>query len=180
MTAPSVYLAGPEVFLPDAFELGRAKQAICSAHGLVGAFPFDATEALGDLDHLPPPDVAQRYFDAMTAQIDGCAAVIANMTPFRGPSTDVGTAWEMGYAFGRGLPVFAYTNSAVHYGERIAPDGLMVEAFDLADNLMLAASVAARGGVVERRDVGATGAAAIAVLDGFEACVVRAAAVLLA
>ena len=180
--APSVYLAGPEVFLPDALELGLAKQAICAAHGLVGAFPFDATGALGDLDHLPPPQVAQRYFEALTAQIDGCAAVIANMTPFRGPSTDVGTAWEMGYGYGRGLPVFAYTNSAVHYGQRITPDGMMIEAFDLADNLMLEAGVVASGGTVERHDASsadATGAAAIAILDGFEACVIRVAAHLL-
>lgn len=182
MTAPSVYLAGPEVFLPDALALGAAKQAICAAHGLVGAFPSDATEALGDLDHLPPPAQAQRFFEALTAQIDTCSAVIANMTPFRGPSTDVGTAWEMGYGYGRGLPVFAYTNSAVHYGQRITPDGLMIEAFDLADNLMLEASVIASGGAVERRDAaeqGLAGAAAIALLDGFEDCVVRAAAALL-
>jgi len=179
---PSVYLAGPEVFLPDALALGAAKQAICAEHGLAGAFPFDATEALGDLDHLPPPEQAQRFFAALTAQIDTCSAVIANMTPFRGPSTDVGTAWEMGYGYGRGLPVFAYTNSAVHYGQRVTPDGMMVEAFDLADNLMLETSVVASGGVVERRAAAAldlTAAAAVALLDGFDACVARAAAVLL-
>jgi nucleoside 2-deoxyribosyltransferase len=34
---PPVYLAGPDVFLPDSAEIGRRKQAICAAHGLDGS-----------------------------------------------------------------------------------------------------------------------------------------------
>jgi nucleoside 2-deoxyribosyltransferase len=175
--APVVYLAGPEVFLVNAVEIGAAKVAICAAHGLDGRFPLDMVGA-DELEGLAPAEQAAAIFDGLVAGLDHCAAVIANMTPFRGPSTDVGTAWEMGYAAGRGLPVFAYTNDVAHYGERVAPDGMDIEAFDLADNLMLARSVARHGGDVLRHDSGVTGAKALLVLDGFEQCVQRAAAAL--
>ena len=39
--ATRIYLAGPEVFLPDAREIADAKKAICRAHGLEGVFPAD-------------------------------------------------------------------------------------------------------------------------------------------
>jgi nucleoside 2-deoxyribosyltransferase len=71
-----------------------------------------------------------------------CVAGLANLTPFRGPSADVGTAFEMGYLFGRGFPVFGYTSHVDDYAARVRGqepgDGeQMVEAFGLADNLML-------------------------------------------
>jgi nucleoside 2-deoxyribosyltransferase len=153
---------------------------ICAAHGLDGRSPFDAVESLGSIDHLVPIEQGLLFFDTMVAMLDACDGLIANMTPFRGPSTDVGTAWEMGYAAGRGLPVFAYTNRLEHYAERVEHDGLVVEAFDLADNLMLEGSVRRSGGAVERYDSGRHGAGAIEMLTGFEACVRQAAAHLLA
>ena len=36
-----VYLAGPDVFLPDAFEIGRRKIELCTRHGLTGLYPLD-------------------------------------------------------------------------------------------------------------------------------------------
>ena len=78
--------------------------------------------------------------------MDRCVAGLANVTPFRGVSADVGTAFEMGYLFGRGCPVWGYTSHAADYAVRVgANDGagvvddgeLLVEAFGLADNLML-------------------------------------------
>lgn len=33
-----IYLAGPEVFLAEAREIGARKRAICARHGLVGVF----------------------------------------------------------------------------------------------------------------------------------------------
>ena len=35
---PSLYLAGPDVFHPDAAGLGRAKQALCAAYGFRGLY----------------------------------------------------------------------------------------------------------------------------------------------
>ena len=36
-----IYLAGPDVFLPDAVEIGRRKAAIRARHGLIGLYPLD-------------------------------------------------------------------------------------------------------------------------------------------
>ena len=37
----SVYLAGPDVFLPDAVDIGRRKVELCARHGLTGLYPLD-------------------------------------------------------------------------------------------------------------------------------------------
>ena len=51
-----VYLAGPDVFLPDAVEIGRQKVAICAVHGLVGLYPLD------NAIDLTAPDASRRIF----------------------------------------------------------------------------------------------------------------------
>jgi nucleoside 2-deoxyribosyltransferase len=145
---------------------------VCARYGLDGRYPLDA-----DVDATALPEArAWALFDAMVEMLDRCDGVIANLTPFRGPSADVGTAWELGYAAGRGLPVFAYTAALAHYGARVTPDGLMIEDFDLADNLMLEGAVRRHGGEIVRVDGGDDPVGRLRHLDGFEAAVVRAAA----
>jgi nucleoside 2-deoxyribosyltransferase len=38
-----IYLAGPDVFLPDAVDIGRRKVELCARHGLIGLYPLDIT-----------------------------------------------------------------------------------------------------------------------------------------
>ena len=78
-------------------------------------------------------------------------AVIANLTPFRGPSADAGTAFELGYMAGRGKFCLGYSNDGSIYVDRVRragevragngglvdAHGLTVEDFALPDNLML-------------------------------------------
>ena len=47
-----IYLAGPDVFLPDAVEIGKRKAAICARHGVIGHYPLDNAVDLAapDLD----------------------------------------------------------------------------------------------------------------------------------
>ena len=108
---PSVYLAGPDVFLPDSAEVGRRKQAICRAHGLEGHYPGEEVDLAG----LEPAEQARALFESCVTMMDRCVAGLANVTPFRGVSADVGTAFEMGYLFGRGFPVWGYTSHAADY-----------------------------------------------------------------
>ena len=98
--ATRIYLAGPEVFLPDAREIAEAKKAICRAHGLEGAFPADPE--IKDTERLPAPEIARLIAESNLALMDGCDCLIANLTPFRGVSMDTGTAFEMGYMASRG------------------------------------------------------------------------------
>jgi nucleoside 2-deoxyribosyltransferase len=164
-----VYLAGPEVFLPDALDIGERKKRICAQHGFTGLFPSDSDAASGD----PHLDSAAAIFRHCVACMDRADLVIANMTPFRGVSMDVGTAVELGYMYARGVPVFGYTNVADDYGERVEADGMSVEAFGLCDNLMCESAVVASGARVVRTTVDAD--VRYTDLAGFEECV-RAAA----
>lgn len=128
-----VYLAGPDVFLPESTDIGRRKQELCAQHGLEGVYPGEGV----DLDALPESEHAQALFDACVAMMDRCVGGLCNLTPFRGPSADVGTAFEMGYLFARGVPVLGYTSHVHDYAARVGDSEHMVEGFGLADNLML-------------------------------------------
>lgn len=53
-----IYLAGPDVFLPDAVEIGRHKVAVCAAHGVTGLYPLD-----NEIDRAAP-DASRQIFAA--------------------------------------------------------------------------------------------------------------------
>ena len=59
-------------------------------------------------------------FKGNEAMMDAADAIIANLTPFRGPSADAGTVYELGYMAGRGKLLFAYSNDPAAYPERVA------------------------------------------------------------
>ncbi|WP_065753763.1 nucleoside 2-deoxyribosyltransferase [Bradyrhizobium paxllaeri] len=141
-----IYLAGPDVFLPDAIEIGRRKAAICARYGMTGLYPLDNTV------DLAAADASLAIFKGNQAMMDAADAIIANLTPFRGPSADAGTVYELGYMAGRGKLCFAYSNDPAIYADRVTrsfrittsdaghmidADGLTVEDFGLPDNLMM-------------------------------------------
>jgi nucleoside 2-deoxyribosyltransferase len=140
-----IYLAGPDVFLPDAIEIGRRKVEICKAHGLTGLYPLD-----NKVD-LTAPDASLQIFRGNEAMIDEADAIIANLTPFRGPGADPGTAYELGamaacrklcLGYSNDPSVYAdrvrrFTTVTAHDGHLIDSDGLTVEDFGLNDNLMM-------------------------------------------
>lgn len=161
------YLAGPEVFLRDSVAIGERKKAICAEQGLVGVFPLDG----------PPLDAtdAEAIFARCVEHLEACDLLIANMTPFRGMSMDVGTAVEIGYALGQSKPVFGYTNVDVDYRDRVADDDFAVEDFGLADNLMCDGAVRQFGGTVVRTAVEGDPAAVLADLTGFRLAAAQAA-----
>jgi nucleoside 2-deoxyribosyltransferase len=52
-----------------------------------------------------------RIFDVCVAMMQQCDLAIAQLTPFRGVSMDVGTAVELGYMHARGKPSLERTLS---------------------------------------------------------------------
>lgn len=150
-----VYLAGPEVFLPNAVSIFEQKKFLCEKHGLFGAAPFDNELDLSAA--TPPHQAAEIIYQANVALIDGCDAVVANITPFRGPHMDPGTAFEIGYAIADNKPVACYTqegrilvNRIPKSGELAAhlpqdPQGYLIENFDLNENLMIKISLNNQG-----------------------------------
>jgi nucleoside 2-deoxyribosyltransferase len=102
-----------------------------------------------------------RIFHCCAAMMEGADAVIAHLTPFRGPSADAGTVYELGYMAARGKICAGYTNRRGSYADRVegvpgvAPDssglvsldceGHVIEDFGLTDNLMIVHALDAHG-----------------------------------
>ncbi len=176
-----VYLAGPEVFLPDARgALGR-KIALTRAAGLIPVSPGDFT--------IPPQPTKREFGQAISKidedMMDSADAIIANLTPYRGISADTGTCYELGYMCAQKKLAYAYTNVVADHRQRIVDhyrgdvsldaqgrlrgaDGLAVEDVDMVDNLMMQGGVERRGGVVISHDAAAD--ALYTDTTAFEAC----------
>jgi len=179
-----VYLAGPDVFLPDARAHAARKVEICARYGLRGWPPL--SEEGGELAAEPSFEAWRVIYDRNLAAMESSDVIIANLTPFGGASADAGTLIEVGWFLGRDRPVFGYSNTRAGFSKRMrehlaltgtAGQGLLVESFGLPDNLMIAGAVWSGGYPIflpqddDRRGLDA--------LDVFEACV-KAAADLLA
>ena len=178
----TVYLAGPDVFLPEAAAFGTRKKALCADHGFEGLFPIDNVIPAGTVD---PSSAIYRANVAMMARAD-CG--ILNLTPFHGPSADVGTVFELGMLVALGKPVFAYTNEDGDLLERLKSDpgvtydqrlgdwrdgfGMAAEDFGNADNLMIDAALATQGRTIHRRATDV--ARRFTDLGGFLACLAEA------
>ena len=151
---PLVYLAGPDVFLPDSAARFAELKSACARHGLWGLEPSD-----GDI----PPDFtgsddarAQRIYEGNIRRIQLADGLIANLCSFRGMEPDSGTVFEIGYAVALGKPVAAYGVPPGSYAQRVSAtlpsaadaagvlrekdSGLMIEGLGQRLNLMLTRS----------------------------------------
>ena len=145
----SIYNAGPEVFMPNGGEIFRRKSEICLRHNIVAKSPLVNGADLG------APDASVRIYRQNREMMLGCDAIIANLTPFRGPSADDGTAFELGFFDALRRPAFGYSNVCGSLAERTQaflrmvpdPTPLAVEDFGLSANLMLPHAVLDRGGL---------------------------------
>jgi len=139
-----IYLAGPDVFHPDAAERAAAHKALCLHHGFEPLHPIDQS-ALSALH------IYRTNLD-MLRQAD---AVLANLNPFRGAEVDSGTAFEVGFAVALGKPVVGYLANAELLRDRVGRlfgplvnqngilydcHGDLVENFGHSVNLVLAES----------------------------------------
>jgi len=145
-----IYLAGPDVFRPDALAQGQALKALCAEQGCEGLFPLD--NAL-PAELREPQAQAAWIYRANVALIEQADGVLANLDFFRGAEPDSGTCFEVGYAVARGKPVVGYVPEQGSLAERIRArhpewvgaglldrDGWTLEEFGLPLNLMLAVS----------------------------------------
>ncbi len=171
------------MFLPQPLARAAALKRICARHGLTGISPLDALpDEPADWAALSE---AQRIALRNEAHIRRSDALIANLTPFRGPSADVGTVFEVGFMRALGRPVFGWSNDGRDFAARTRsavgvadtagcdPDGLTIEEFGLIDNLMIDCAIGASGGLLVR--VALSGDDRWRDLTAFEACVEAAA-----
>ncbi|MBS1227401.1 MAG: Nucleoside 2-deoxyribosyltransferase [Proteobacteria bacterium] len=133
-----VYLAGPDIFRPDAVAWAAAARELLAAHGLQALIPIDGEET-----------TASGIYHANLAMIRSADFVLANLNAFRGVEPDSGTCFEAGFAAALGKTVIAYLADRRQHKDKVghdggamplAADGLRVEDFGLPLNLMLAIS----------------------------------------
>jgi nucleoside 2-deoxyribosyltransferase len=162
MTTRGIYLAGPDVFFPNAIDVLAAKKALCARYGCLGLPPLDV-----ELSATGKPN-AGSIFARNLALMRRADLIIANLTPFRGISADPGTVFELGWFHGAGKPVYGYSNIAAHFetriaaafapivdgptGRKVANDGMGIEGFGLGDNLMIDEALRPLGGLVRPPD----------------------------
>ncbi len=155
-----VYLAGPEVFLPNAIQVLERKKQLCARYGFEGIHPFDLE---ANVTRLPKREAGIQIGQNNETLIRSCGILIANLTPFRGPSADVGTVYECGFARALGLVIFGYTHTTRPYfartiaslkdtirqdktGQPRDANRMVIEDFDLPDNLMIPSGIESSGG----------------------------------
>jgi len=193
MTA-TAYLAGPDVFLPNAAAHAARKVEICRQYGLRGLPPLNEDietaaktlneTSLNETSLNEAPDVWRSIYDKDIAMMERSDIIIANLTPFGGASADAGTLIEVGWFLGQRKPIFGYSNNSESFEQRMRRqlgDGhadLGIEGFHLPDNLMIVGAVLSGGyPIFVPTDGKARG---IDALDVFEACAAAAAQVVAA
>ncbi len=143
-----IYLAGPDVFRPDAEQWADQARELCRRYGFEPLTPMD------------PPSTGNpsEIFHANITLIRKAQIVVANLNPFRGAEPDSGTCWELGYGSGLGKKLFGYVGTGETVVERdrriegqasplpssghpIDRHGMAIEDFQLSHNLMLSMSV---------------------------------------
>jgi nucleoside 2-deoxyribosyltransferase len=148
----SVYLSGPERWAPDAAGLAERQRALCDAAGIEVLLP----EASQLVEQDGSEAQARELYAAALASLRRADAVIANLSPWRGPSAHPSAAFEAGFAAALGKPVFAYMNVGdegdAEYLARVEsqvgamlgedgvlrdPDGAAIEDFGLPETAML-------------------------------------------
>ena len=148
---PRIYLAGPDVFRPDAREHFVRLSAACEAAGLAALLPADGNEELSS----EAPE--KQIYEANMQRLRGADGVVANLASFRGTEPDSGTVFEVGAAIALGIPVVAYGVPEGSYADRVraalqcevdangvlreAGTSIAVEDFGQQLNLMLACSI---------------------------------------
>lgn len=165
--AYNVYLAGPEVFLPDSLHAGnflKAQISLFNKHYLKdspyllkGIYPFDSEYEPKNMDFNDGFNI----FEGNTKIMDKSSAVIANMVKFRGPGIDEGTAFEIGYMHAQNKIIVGYYDEKPFYinpqnnrdliekvkeemggvKESLDKHGALIEPFEMTDNLMVVAPV---------------------------------------
>jgi nucleoside 2-deoxyribosyltransferase len=169
------YLAGPDVFLPNAVAHAAMKVEVCRRWGLRGLPPLDEDPATV----VAEQKTWQAIYEKDVAMMEQSDIIIANLTPFAGASADSGTLIEVGWFLGKGKPIFGYSNSSENFESRMRRQlaaeqaDLSIEGFRLADNLMIVGAVQSGGYPVFLPTDGKT--RGLDALDVFETCVEAAA-----
>ena len=156
---PKLYLAGPEIFRPDAKEYSKKQLALCEKYGFIGLHPMDNNVNL----RTNSIETAVKIYRGDVGQVRESDIVVANCNSFRGALMDDGTAYELGYGNALSKPSYGYIGDPDTYIERVTKrypcrihkgskiymdkdDYLLVDDFGTKINLMMECGMVANGG----------------------------------
>jgi len=148
----TVYLAGPDPWVPDADAVLARKRRLVAAAGLEVLYGRPAAEVGAERDEAS----ARRIYADALQRLRQADVIIANLTPWRGVGCEPGAAFEAGFAAALGKPIFAYMNVRSdqeaellgridrHGGAQLGPDGRWrdfegaeIEDFGLPETVLL-------------------------------------------
>lgn len=151
MKKKKIYLAGFDVFYPNAKDVLAHKKVLCKQYGFIGLAPLD-----NEVDFSQPKtEIRKAIYDANIALIEDSDILCVNLNAFRHGEPDPGTVFEIGYGAALGKKVYVYVGSSesmlektkAHDANCICKDGiwfdgngLMIEDFDGMFNLMITES----------------------------------------
>jgi nucleoside 2-deoxyribosyltransferase len=153
-----IYLAGPDVFRADPAYFFEQVKSLISKYGFIGIPPLDSGIEL-DNTEINSVKGAYKIFIANIDIINQCDVIFANLTPFRGPSIDDGTAFEIGYGFSKSKVIYGYSQDKGRTLKQITEESFpkyvhqdypIIEDFQLGSNLMIEQSIVLSGGKVLR------------------------------
>ncbi|MCF6267564.1 MAG: nucleoside 2-deoxyribosyltransferase [Desulfuromusa sp.] len=140
-----IYLAGPDVFEPNAVEMGEKLKQLAHKYGFIGLFPLDNIISAKQTPH----ETARAIRDANIKLLESADIVMANLNPFRGVEPDSGTVFEVGYAAALEKAIYCYAadrremiarvreQQQLPAGVTLCQEGKIIEDFKLSHNLML-------------------------------------------
>jgi len=158
-----VYFAGPDVFYKDSDQIAENKKAALQAREITGIYPSD-----NKIENFSfSKETAAKIFQCNIDLMDECDVILANMTPWRGPSMDAGTISEIVYGATKGKLVIGYYEGDVplytervvsHYKGKVSrnengsitalEDNTSIENFEQKDNLMIPGFIKMSGGKI--------------------------------
>jgi len=151
-----IYLAGPDVFRPNALEFFDSLKEVVKSYGYIPLPPLDNSIDFKE-GEFHTQQGADKIFKANIDLINKADVIIANLISFRGVCIDDGTAFEIGYGFAMGKVIYGYTEDyLIPLNEKTEkyfvnnPSGnfSVVENFGYCSNLMICSSIKSSGGKI--------------------------------
>ncbi len=126
MRFKKIYLAGPEVFFTDPNSIFSKKKSVCEDLGFKALIPFDNesdsesnNELDGKIEKNNNRSVAEEIFKKNLSLMSESDGLIANISSFRGPSMDSGTAFEIGFFYALKKPIVLFSCDETLFLEKV-------------------------------------------------------------
>lgn len=161
MKKKKIYLAGFDVFYPNALEVLDKKKRLCETYGFIGLAPLDNAVDFAQ----SKSQIRKVIYEANIELIKEADFLCVNLNAFRHGEPDAGTVFEIGYGVALGKAVYVYVDTTDTMLEKtrkndvdcICEDGvwfdgngLMIEDFDGMFNLMITESTIIVNGNLEK------------------------------